>query len=90
MSGLTITVVRAAACHLCDDAEDVLARAGAHTPFHLELIESDSAAGAELVCRHRPAAFPLILVDGEFFSQGRLSRGRLWALLDSRTAVSPR
>jgi hypothetical protein len=90
MSGLTITVVRAPACHLCDDAHEALARAGAHSPFHLELIDSDSPLGIELVRRHRPAAFPLILADGEFFSQGRLSRGKLGALLDAQSVASSR
>jgi hypothetical protein len=34
--------------------------------------------------------FPLVLLDGAFFSQGRLPRRKLRALLASRPAVSPR
>jgi alkyl hydroperoxide reductase subunit AhpF len=90
MSDLTITVVRAPACHLCDDVQEALARAGAHSPFRFELIDADSSAGIELVRCYRPAAFPLILVNGEFFSQGRLSRGKLQALLDAQPAASSR
>jgi hypothetical protein len=90
MSGLTITVVRAPACHLCDDAQETLARAGGHSPFQLELIDADSPAGIELLSCYRPAAFPLILVNGEFFSQGRLSRGKLQALLNAQSAASSR
>jgi len=34
--------------------------------------------------------FPLVLVDGAFFSQGRLPRRKLRALLASGPVVSPR
>jgi hypothetical protein len=90
MSGLTITVVHTPACHLCDDAHEALARARTHSPFHLELVDSDSPLGIELLRRHRPAAFPLILANSEFFSQGRLSRGKLQALLDEQSVGSSR
>jgi hypothetical protein len=90
MSGLTVTVVRAAACHLCDDAEDALADAADHAPIEVNLVEAHSAAGMELVGRYRPASFPLVLVDGQFFSQGRVPRGKLRALLAARGEMSPR
>jgi alkyl hydroperoxide reductase subunit AhpF len=86
----TITVVRAEACHLCDDAQDALADAAQHGNIRVEVVEADSAAGTDLVSRHRPATFPLILINGEFFSQGRLPRGKLRALLAARREMSPR
>jgi Thioredoxin domain len=86
----TITVVRTEACHLCDDAQDALADAAQHGDIRVEVVEADSVEGMELVSRHRPATFPLIVVDGEFFSQGRLPRRKLRALLAARPEMSPR
>jgi hypothetical protein len=90
MSEPTVTVVRAAACHLCEEAQDVLAEAAQRWPIRVEVIEADSASGMDLVGRYRPASFPLVLIDGQFFSQGRLPRAKLRALLDARQEVSPR
>jgi hypothetical protein len=86
----TVTVVRSVACHLCDDAEETLAKAAATSSIRIDLVEAASPAGMELVSRYRPAAFPLVLVDGRFFSQGRLPRGKLRAVLATRGEMSPR
>jgi glutaredoxin len=88
MSIPTITVVHTRACHFCVDALDTLAALG--DDIQVEPIEADSAAGMALVDTHRPTTFPLVLVNGAFFSQGRLPRRKLQALLSSRHAVSPR
>jgi hypothetical protein len=74
MSIPTITVVHTRACHLCVDALDTL-----------------TALGDDVqLATHRPTMFPLVLVDGSFFSQGRLPRHKVRALLSSRLAASPR
>jgi hypothetical protein len=88
MSIPTITVVHTSACHFCVDALDTLVGLG--DDIQVEPIEADSAAGMALVDTYRPTMFPLVLVDGAFFSQGRLPRNKLHALLGSRQAVSPR
>jgi hypothetical protein len=75
---------------LCDDAQDALADAAKRARIQVELVEADSAAGMELVGRYRPASFPLVLVDGKFFSQGRLPRGKLRGLLRGRQEMSDR
>lgn len=82
---LTMTVVETAACHLCDDAHGVLdefARRG----YSIEVTTLDlrSSEGQALMQHHRAALSPLVLVEGRFFSQGRLSRGRLARLLEDR------
>jgi hypothetical protein len=81
------TVVSVPACHLCDDARALLASfpAGEVVVAH---VAADSDEGRALVARHRPALAPLVLLDGEFLSSGRLSRGRLRRALRARTAVS--
>ncbi len=81
-----ITVVHAEGCHFCDDARAVLAGLGREYPLRVELVDAASPAGAELVRAHRAPMFPLVLVDGEFFSYGRLPVRKLRRLLEALTA----
>jgi hypothetical protein len=90
MSAVTVTLVYAPACHFCEDARAALDEIARDHELTVELIEADSGAGQDLVGRHRPAMFPLVLVDGAFFSAGRLPRGKLRALLAARTAAGVR
>ena len=82
-----VTVVHAPGCHYCDDAERVLADLAVQVPLDVRLVPSTSVAGLRLVAAHRPAMFPLVLVDGEFFSAGRLPHRRLRTVLASRAGV---
>ena len=84
---VAVTLVHSAACHFCDDARSAL-DALAHD-FALEVTEIDleSADGAALVALHRPAMNPLVLVDGAYFSAGRLPRKKLTKLLEQRGAA---
>jgi hypothetical protein len=81
VSATTVALIHTPACHFCADARAALAELGREFDLAVELVEADSDAGRELVARHRPAMFPLILVDGTYFSVGRLPRGKLRALL---------
>jgi hypothetical protein len=82
-----ITLVSSPACHFCADAQAVLADLGREFPVQVQVVLADSQTGAALVGAHRPAMFPLVLVDGGYFSQGRLPRRKLRALLAERAAV---
>jgi hypothetical protein len=82
-----ITLVRAAACHFCADAQVALADLQRDFPIEVDVVETDSETGAVLVAAHRPATFPLVLVDGAFFSAGRLPRRKLRTLLTARLAA---
>jgi hypothetical protein len=84
-----ITLVHAPACHFCDDARAALADLAREYPLRVDLVDATSARGAALVGEHRPGMFPLVLLDGRVFSQGRLPRRKLRALLD-RQAVGTR
>lgn len=79
-----VTVVHAPACHHCDDATQVLTELAASWPIDLKVVELDSTEGALLVSRHRPAMNPLVLIDGTFFSSGRLPRKKLLKVLAAR------
>jgi glutaredoxin len=82
----TVTVVHAPACHYCEDAEAALADLAQAFPLEVRRVALDSTEGMALVVRHRPAMNPLVLVDGTFFSSGRLPRRKLAALLAARRA----
>ncbi|RYV49480.1 glutaredoxin [Pengzhenrongella frigida] len=77
-----ITVVHAPACHFCDDAEQSLSALAKRFPLALRVVALESDEGRLLTAKHRPAMSPLVLVDGRFFSAGRLPRKKLTALLE--------
>lgn len=79
-----VTLVHSPACHFCDDAENALHDLSKDYAIEVSVVSIDSLIGPELVARHRPAMNPLVLVDGAFFSSGRLPRKKLVKLLDAR------
>ena len=83
----TITLVNAPACHFCADAQDALTDVAREHPIAIEVVQADSDTGRALIAAHRPAMFPLVLLDGEPFSAGRLPRRKLAALLTTRAAA---
>ena len=88
MPTTTITLVHAPACHFCADAQGALTELGRDVPIRVNLVAADSDAGQTLVSAHRPAMFPLVLLDGVFFSAGRLPRRKLRAQLTARPVGS--
>jgi hypothetical protein len=83
-----ITVVHSAACHFCEDARVALAELCAEIPLQVEWVAAEAPRGEELVAEHRTPMYPLVLVDGVFFSFGRLSRKKLRRLLVQRTGAA--
>ncbi|HQZ84237.1 MAG TPA: glutaredoxin [Actinomycetota bacterium] len=80
-----LTLVTAPGCHFCEDAHRTVKSLIEHgTPLELEVVEATSPAGFALLAEHRPAMNPLILIDGTYFSAGRLPRRKLQALLAER------
>lgn len=64
-------------CGLCDQANGVLARLSVELALSVREVRLDSEEGFELA-REAPAPFPpIVLVDGQPFSYGRLSERRL-------------
>ena len=58
----SLTLYRAAGCHLCENASRVLARVREDIPFELD--EIDITGDPELEARYRER-IPVVLVDGE-------------------------
>jgi hypothetical protein len=78
--------VTAPGCHFCEDAHRALTELAAHgAALELDLVEATSPAGLALLALHRPPMNPLVLVDGAYFSAGRLPRRKLQALLAVKT-----
>ena len=82
-----VTVVHAKACHFCDDAQYALAELAVQFGFNVELVAADGPAGIALMATHRAPMYPLILIDGDFFSFGRLPRKKLRKRLEDRAAL---
>ncbi|MEX0985277.1 MAG: glutaredoxin [Actinomycetota bacterium] len=81
-----ITLIESAGCHLCADARAALDDIGTRYRLAIRSLEASSPEGVELVVRHRPALQPLVLVNGEPFSAGRLPRRKLERYLCGRGA----
>jgi hypothetical protein len=82
-----ITIVQSSACHLCEEAQDVVRTLGDEYLISLRLVDVHSDEGHALITRHRPAMYPLVLVDGAFLSAGRLPRGKLRKILSANNRV---
>jgi glutaredoxin len=80
-----ITLVHAEACHFCTDAGETLEDLARAFAIDVHTVRADSDEGRALIAAHRPAMSPLVLVDGQFFSHGRLPRKKLTRLLEARS-----
>ena len=83
-----VTIVHAPACHFCEDAQHALAELAGEYPLTVHLIDAADEEGQALIAQHRAPMFPLVLIDGEFFSFGRLPRKKLGKLLEARAAAA--
>jgi alkyl hydroperoxide reductase subunit AhpF len=81
-----ITVVESEACHFCADAHQALAVLAVRYPMSVESVDVRSYAGRTLMAKHRAPMSPLVLVEGAYFSSGRLPRRKLEKLLSARHA----
>lgn len=86
--GPTITIVEAPGCHFCTDAHEALAEL-VEQGHHLQIstVDATTPHGLALMQRHRAGLSPLVLVDGAFFSHGRLPRRKLARLLEHRSSA---
>jgi hypothetical protein len=72
-----VTVVEAPACHLCEDAKSALAVLAALYPMTINVVSITEQPGLALMQKHRAPMSPLVLLDGVYFSSGRLPRRKL-------------
>ena len=74
---VVVTLVEAPACHLCEDAKFALAALARSFPMTVHVVSIVDEAGRALMERHRAPMSPLVLLDGQYFSSGRLPRRKL-------------
>jgi len=74
---VVVTVVEAPACHLCENAKSTLAALALTYPMTIQVLSIGSVQGGALMARHRAPMSPLVLLDGQYFSSGRLPRRKL-------------
>lgn len=82
-----VTLLTTQGCHLCEDAQAELLERAARGQVSLEVVPADSERAVDLMALHRPAMFPLVLINGESFSTGRLPRRKLDRVLSANGAV---
>lgn len=80
-----VTVVTSRACHLCEEALEVLDAAGRTYPIAVHTVAIGAPDGRAIVREHRAPMTPVVLVDGELLGWGRLSRGKLRRRLEQRS-----
>ena len=74
---VVVTVVEAPACHLCEDAKSSLAVLSQSYPLTVNVVSILEEPGRSLMQAHRAPMSPLVLLDGVYFSSGRLPRRKL-------------
>jgi hypothetical protein len=83
-SSPVVTLVRTATCYYCLEAEETLDALARARVVNLSIVEARSDEGRALVAQHGPRLAPLVLLDGEFFSSGRLPKRKLARTLGAR------
>lgn len=64
-------------CHFCDQAKDVLARLRSEYDLRVREVSLASDEGKALALRSAAPFPPVVFLDGETFSYGRLSERKL-------------
>jgi len=83
---VVVTVVEAPACHLCEDAKSALAVLAQSYPLRVDVVSITEQPGRALMQAHRAPMSPLVLLDGVYFSSGRLPRRKLERRLEKARA----
>ncbi len=84
---IEVVVVISEDCNLCEGARDVLGRVGEVYPLRVREVPLSTAEGRRLALDCGAPFPPVILLDGELFSYGRLSERKLLKAMVSRPAA---
>lgn len=79
-------MVTSVGCHYCHDALETIAKLGTEFPLEVREVDVRQQAGQKLVAQHGAGMSPLVLLDDQFVSAGRLPRGKLGRMLRDRAA----
>ncbi len=81
-----VVLVTAPRCHFCDDASTLLDDLSDRFPITTRKVPLDSEEGTAIAARYRVPFPPVLLIDGEYFGHGRISRRKLTKALDAAVA----
>ena len=84
-----VLVVTAPRCHFCEDAIRLLDEFAEVTPVSVRTVPLASPEGRYLVAKHRVPFPPIVLIDGEYFGHGRISRRKLESHLGRLSTTGP-
>jgi thiol-disulfide isomerase/thioredoxin len=82
-SRVTAVLVTAQRCHFCRDAWELLSDLSSRYPITVRSVDLSSTEGTEIATRYRVPFPPVLLLDGEYFGHGRISRKKLTRTLDA-------
>ena len=74
---IDITLLTQASCAFCDQTKEILSRLTTDYTLNVHEIRLDTDEGRKLAIQHAVMFAPGILIDGQFFSYGRLSERKL-------------
>lgn len=74
---IDVVLVTSPGCHFCDDALQLLDELAETYPMQIATIPLLSDTGRSLLVRHRVPFPPILMIDGEYFGYGRISRRKL-------------
>jgi len=77
-----VLVVTSPACHLCEDALEVLGELAPEYGLTVRETPIGSVEGQAVFERFHPPLSPIVIIGGELFSSGRLPRKKLRRYLE--------
>ena len=84
-----ITIVTTEDCTFCEQAKQMLARVAADAHVEVREVPLDSPEGRQITATIAAPFPPVVLLDGDAFSYGRLSERRLRKALAGRVGTAP-
>jgi hypothetical protein len=76
-------LVAAPRCHFCDDAAELLEDLGARYLLTIREVALESDEGTAIAARFRVPFPPVLLINGDYFGHGRVSRRKLTKTLNT-------
>lgn len=84
---IDVLVVTSPACHLCEDALEVLEGLAHEYPLSIRQTPIESDEGRAIFERFHPPLPPFVVIDDGLFSSGRLPRKKLLRHLERAKAM---
>lgn len=87
MSALKILILTQESCTFCDSAKTMLERLSDEYPLSVLTLSLETPEGQELAEKNRILFPPGLFIDGEAFSYGRPSEGKLRHEIERRLSA---